>query len=177
MAEEKTAPEGEEAAAKAAAEKEAAEKAAAEAAADPDAKLLEGARDPDAVRNALKAERATAKAAQKKAEELAAKVKEFQDRDKSEQEKAEQRAAEAEDKAKTAEQKLLRLEVAAEKKLPAALASRLTGETREELEKDAAELLKLVKPNGVTTDFDGGARGSAAPGDDMNARIRKAAGR
>jgi hypothetical protein len=179
MAEETTPATGEEdAAAKEAAEKKAAEeKAAAEkAAADPDAGLLAGARDPDAVRNALKAEREAAKAAKKTADDLAAKVKEFEDRDKSEQEKAEQRAVDAEKKAAEAEKTLLRLTVASKKKLPAELASRLQGETEEELKADADKLLKLVKAEN-STGFDGGARTSADSGEDMNSRIRRAAGR
>lgn len=177
------------AAAKAAADKAAADKAAADVAAakiaegDPDEELLKGARDPDAVRNALKAERERAKAAKKAADDASAeleverkKVKEFEDRDKSAEEKAEQRAADAEKKADAAEHKLLRLEVAGAKKLPVPLASRLTGETKAELEADADELLKLVKEEDKVS-VDGGARKSPKEGADMNARIRELAGR
>jgi hypothetical protein len=133
-------------------------------------------KDPAAVAAALRSERASAREARKKAEAAEAKVKKFEDRDKSEQEKAEQRAVEAEQKAKEAEFKLVRLQVAAEKKLPADLALRLQGETKEELEADADALLKLVKTENATT-LDQGARSSTSPGDDMNARIRAAAGR
>ena len=173
MADEKT-PEEKAAEEKAAEEKAAAEaKAKEEAANDPDAQLLAGARDPDAVRNALKSERAAAKAAKEKAEELAKKVQEFEDRDKSEQEKAEQRAAEAEKKAEEAEHKLLRLQVAADKKLPPELAARLAGSTKTELEADADELLKIVKPSGSSTGFDGGPRGRTETGEtDPDALIR-----
>jgi hypothetical protein len=177
----------EEAAAKAAAEKEAADKAAAEAAkaaeADPDAELLKDARNPDAVKRAIQAERDNAKAAKKAAEDaskeaenLRAKVQEFEDRDKSEQEKAEQRAADAEAKAEKAEKKLLRLTVASEKKLPAELADRLQGETQAELEADADKLLKWAKAEDSVS-VDGGARKSTKAPEDMNARIRAAAGR
>jgi hypothetical protein len=185
-----TEPAPEDAAAKAAAEKAAADKAAtdeaaAKAAADTgDEDLLKGAKDPDAVRNALKAERETAKQARDKAtaekdraDKLAEKVQQFEDRDKSEQEKAEQKAADAEKKAEAAEKKLLRLEVAGEKKLPATLAARLSGDTKEELEADADELLKIVKSEETVPDFDSGARQTASPGTDMNAKIRELAGR
>lgn len=184
MADENTPAEGaQDEAAKAAAEKAAAENAAASEKAEPDEELLKGARDPDAVRNAIKAEREAAKAAKKAAEEAQsaleaerAKVKEFEDRDKSEEEKREERAKEAEKKAAMAEGKLLRLTVAARKKLPLDLAPRLQGETEAELEADAENLLKLVKAED-TVSLDGGARKSTRTPDDMNARIRAAAGR
>jgi hypothetical protein len=52
---------------------------------------------------------------------------------------------------------------------------RLQGSTKEDLEKDADELLKLVKPG---TSFDGGPRGDQTPPPtDMDAAIRAAAGR
>lgn len=51
---------------------------------------------------------------------------------------------EANARAKTAEGKLLRTTVALEKHLPAALAERLKGETKEELIADAETLAKLV---------------------------------
>lgn len=187
MADDNTPAEGaEDAAEKAASEKAAAEKAAADAkarASEADDALLKDARDPDAVRNALKTERDAAKAAKDeakaakaKAEELAKKVQAFEDRDKSEQEKAEQRAVEAEKKADAAEKKLLRLRVAADKKLPADLADRLQGESQAELEADADKLLKLVKAEDSVS-LDGGARKPAKTGVDMNANIRRMAGR
>jgi hypothetical protein len=177
----------EDAAAKAATEKAAADKATAEAAkaaeTDADDELLKGARNPDAVKNAIQAERENAKVAKKAAEDAnaaleaeRAKVKQFEDRDKSAQEKAEQDAADAKKEAKEATHKLLRLEVAGAKKLPTSLASRLTGETKAELEADADELLKLVKEQD-TVSVDGGARKSSKTPDDMNARIRAEAGR
>jgi hypothetical protein len=189
MADESMPAEGAEDAAKAAAEKAAADAAAkeaetkaAKAEADED-DLLKGAQNPDAVRNAIKAERERAKVAKKaaddatsEAEKLRAKVQEFEDRDKSEQEKAEKRAKDAEDKATKAEHKLLRLEVAADKKVPANLASRLVGETKAELEADADELLKSVKADD-SVKLDGGARKPAKSGTDMNQRIREMAGR
>jgi hypothetical protein len=189
MADENTPAEGAEDAAKAAAEKAAADAAAKEAeakAAETEAEendLLKGAQNPDAVRNAIKAERERAKAAKKaaddatsEAEKLRAKVQEFEDRDKSEQEKAEKRAKDAEDKASKAEHKLLRLEVASAKKVPSNLASRLVGETKAELEADADELLKSVKAED-TVKLDGGVRKPAKGGTDMTQMIRQMAGR
>jgi colicin import membrane protein len=190
MADENTPAEGaEDAATKAAAEKAAADEAAKEAetkAAEAEAEeddLLKGAKNPDAVRNAIKAERERARAAKDdakakadEADKLRAKVQEFEDRDKSEQEKAEKRAKDAEEKATKAEHKLLRLEVAAAKKVPSNLASRLVGENKAELEADADELLKSVKADD-TVKLDGGARRTVKSGADMNQRIREMAGR
>jgi hypothetical protein len=70
----------------------------------------------------------------------------------------------------------LRLRVALDKKLPTELIDRLKGSTKEELEADADQLLQLVgSPRGG---HDGGPRGrSAAPASDMDAFLRKAAGR
>ena len=69
----------------------------------------------------------------------------------------------------------LRLRVAAEKKLPAELVDRLKGGTKEEMESDADELLKLVGAP-VPPDFGGGPR-EPAPAGDMDTLIRRAAGR
>jgi hypothetical protein len=189
MTEENTETTAADEAAKAAADKEAADKAAAEAAKadvgeEVDEELLKDARNPDAVKRAIQAERENARTAKKDAEDAAkeaealrAKVKEFEDRDKSEQEKAEQRATDAEKKAEAAEHKFLRLEVASAKKLPAKLASRLTGETKAELEADADELLKLVKEEDSVS-VDGGARKAATTSKvDPDDSIRRMAGR
>lgn len=133
------------------------------------------ANDPDAVGKALRSERAKAREAEKRAKAAEAKAKQYEDRDKSAQEKADERATEAEKRADAADRKLLRLEVASEKKLPAKLAARLSGDTREELEADADELLELVKEeSSSSTSFDGGARRTATAPEDMNARIRAA---
>ncbi len=139
-----------------------------------DADLLAGADKPDAVRNAIKAEREKAAAAEKRAKEAEGKVREFEDRDKSEQEKAEQRAADAEKEAKDATAKLLRIEVAGAKKLPIGLAQRLRGDTKEELEKDADALLKEVGDGngGGSTSFEGGAAGRSSGGGSPDDLIR-----
>lgn len=66
----------------------------------------------------------------------------LEDEKKSEGEKLADRIAEAEKRAKEAETRALRLEVATAKGLSAAQAKRLVGETREELEADADEILE-----------------------------------
>lgn len=75
----------------------------------------------------------------------------------------------------------LRLRVAIDKKLPAELVDRLRGSTKEEIEADADELMKLVEPaNGTARPggHDGGPRGqSAGTPQDMDSMIRRAAGR
>lgn len=75
-------------------------------------------------------------------EELRRELKELRDRDKSESEKLTDRITEAEQRAARAEQALMRAEVASAKGLSAAQAKRLSGDTREELEADADELLE-----------------------------------
>lgn len=84
--------------------------------------------------------------ANKEAEALRLKLKEFEDRDKSELERLTERAEAAERAAAATELKALRLEVAAEQGLTPAQAKRLVGETREDLESDAKELLATFKP-------------------------------
>jgi cell division septum initiation protein DivIVA len=100
----------------------------------------------DAGKKALDAERREKRAAEKRAAELEARLKEFEDRDKSESTRAIERAEAAEKAAAAAEARALRLEIAAEKGLTPAQAKRLVGETREELEADADELLETFKP-------------------------------
>ncbi len=157
------------------AEKDAEAAAAAKKVDDPDAELLQGAQNPDAVKNALRSEREAAKEARKKAEDLAARVKKFEDKDKSESEKAAEEKATAERRAAEAETKLMRFEVAAAKGLDPKWASRLAGSTKEELEADAEKLAKEITPS--SPGFDGGARQSVPADDDMNDLIRRRAGR
>jgi hypothetical protein len=79
-----------------------------------------------------------------------AKVKEFEDANKSESEKLTEKATTAEGRAAEAEAKALRLEIAIDKGLTGkqarAFAKRLVGESQEELEEDADELLTSFKP-------------------------------
>jgi hypothetical protein len=84
--------------------------------------------------------------ANKEAETLRLKLKEFEDRDKSDLEKlTEERDAEKR-RADQSDLRAVKLEIAAEKGLTPAQAKRLVGETRDELESDAQELLDTFKP-------------------------------
>ena len=100
----------------------------------------------DAGKKALDAERREKRAALKERDELAARLKEIEDADKTESTRAIERAEAAEKAAAAAEARALRLEVASEKGLTPAQAKRLVGETRDELEADASELLETFKP-------------------------------
>lgn len=122
-------------------------------------------------------ERALRKA-NKEAETLRLKLKEFEDRDKTEAQKLTERATDAETKAAQATARLLRYEVASDKKLPAGWAQRLQGSTKEELEADADKLLADLgaQQQRNTPSYDGGVRKPAAAPTDMNALIRKMAG-
>ena len=140
------------------------------------------AKNPDAVSNAIKAERDKAKAEREARLAAEARVKEFEDAQKSEDEKREEalQAAKQEAEAHKArvhelEVKQLRTEVAAEKSLPPKLAARLTGETREEIEADAVSLLEDLGTLPVETPppGDGGARTPVTP-KDLNEQIREA---
>jgi hypothetical protein len=77
----------------------------------------------------------------REAREAQARVKEFEDKDKSESERLEERATAAEARATSAEKELMRTRVALNKGLTDAQAKRLIGDTEEELEADADELL------------------------------------
>lgn len=96
---------------------------------------------------ALKAEREANKANRAKISELEAKLKEFVDRDKTEAEKTAEKLAGLEKSNERNAAKALRLEIAIDKGLPKALAARLQGSTREELEADADNLMQLVSAN------------------------------
>ncbi len=105
----------------------------------PEPKLNADADDLAAVRAALKK-------ANKEAEESRRKLKEIEDRDKSDGEKLTDRLTAAEKRAEAAEARALRLEVAASKGLTPGQAKRLAGNTQEELEADADELLADFAP-------------------------------
>lgn len=112
----------------------------------------------------------------KKNKSAADRVVALEEADKTEAQKAKDSAAAAEARARAAEHRADRLEVAAAKGLSPSLAARLVGETREELEADADELLKVVKPadgtgapgasNG-TAGTPGAADGRARPREDL----------
>jgi hypothetical protein len=73
--------------------------------------------------------------------DAAARLAQIEESQKTEQQKLADRAEQAERRAAEAELKVLRAEVASTKGIPAGLAQRLAGETREDLEADADSLL------------------------------------
>lgn len=108
--------------------------------------------DPDTLgdpgKAALAAERKAKRAAEKAAADALARVKELEDATKSDAEKLQARAEAAEKELAELRLGALRREVADAKGIPAAMAGRLQGATRDELEADAAELAKLLpKPD------------------------------
>lgn len=107
--------------------------------------------------------------------DAARKLKTIEDAAKSETEKLSERLTVAEKRANDAELSALRLEVASSKGLNVSQARRLVGATKDELEKDADDLLSSFKPAKSSPDFDGGARTPAKTGDDMNQLIRRRA--
>lgn len=117
----------------------------------------------EAGEKALDAWKQRARAAESQVKELsplAQKARDLEEANKSELDKAtsQRDVLKSERDEKAAEN--LRLRVALEKKLPSELIDRLQGNSKEEIEADADELLKLVKPADAT-DFDGGARTAA----------------
>ena len=139
-----------------------------------DPAVLAGAQNRDAVRNAIKAEREAAAKAKQEAEAAKAEAQKLKDAQLSDQERKDKEAREAREEAESAKAKALKYEVAAAKGVPLSQAHRLQGATKEELEADADAFLSDV--NGPAPSFDGGPRGAAQPGD-MDAAIRRAAGR
>lgn len=102
------------------------------------------------LRDALKKANDEAKKHRLRAKELEDQLQQSADASKSEVQKLTERLDAAERRQADAERKALIAEIAADKKLPAALARRLSGDSREELEADADELLEAVgfKPAG-----------------------------
>jgi hypothetical protein len=99
---------------------------------------------------ALKAERERARKLEREHKAAIAELAALKDAGKSEQQKAADNAAAAEARAAKAEAALIRLEVAAEKGLTPAQAKRLVGDTREDLEADADELIESFGKGGST---------------------------
>lgn len=108
-----------------------------------------GSEDVTGLKNALQSERDARKAAEKAAKEgrdAARQLQELEDAKKSETEKLTDKLTSAETERDQLAGENVRLRVAIEKGVPADLAARLQGSTREELEEDADTLLKLVTP-------------------------------
>jgi hypothetical protein len=137
---------------------------------------------------AAKAARKERDDAKRLASELQERLREFEQRDMTDTQrlaKAAERVPELESRATSAEARAMRAEVALEIGLPAALAKRLAGSTREELEADAAELMSLANvvraeaaPPGpvpvLAGSFDGGSRGPAPRETDPAAALQNA---
>jgi hypothetical protein len=143
-------------------------------------KVVDAADSPEAVRSLIQNEREARKAADKAAEEAKAKAKELENAQKSDQQKLSDERDELKSTATDATKEALRLRVAIDKKLPAELVDRLRGETKEELEKDADDLRKLLNEGGSeTVDFEGGAAGKTSTSDEKtpDSMIRQMAGR
>lgn len=106
---------------------------------------------------------ARAKANSTAAEKLAA----LEEAQKTEAQKVAERAEAAERRAADSERELARYRVAVAKKLPAELTDRLRGETPEELEADADQLLALVKAStNLKPDLSQGSRASTGAAKD-----------
>jgi len=104
-------------------------------------------------------------------------LQKFKDAAKTEAERVADAIKEAETRAEKAERELLRIRVATDKNVPAHLASRLVGDTKEELEADADSLLKDVAPAGPGGGgLDQGPRGGSRKPNDMNDWMRSRAG-
>jgi hypothetical protein len=122
--------------------------------------------------NAVKAKEAAA---------LQAKLSAYEDQNKTELQKLTDRAAAAEARAARAETSAMRLDVAARKGLPAKLAARLQGESVEDMETDADELLAEINakapPGAPRRDPDQGkgTGGSTGGSGDLNDWMRRAA--
>lgn len=112
--------------------------------------------DVDAMKKALKK-------ANREAEQARLKLKQIEDAGKSET----QRITEERDSLKgdltSAQVQALRFEIALDKGIPKAIAQRLQGATREEMEADADELLKTIGGGKKSPSFDGGAKDKDAP--------------
>lgn len=94
----------------------------------------------------------TIQAQRKKERDLETRLREFEDAQKTDQQKLEERATSAEQAAESATREAARLRVAMKKGLTDTMARRLVGDTEEELEADADELLAAL---GTTDDDDG----------------------
>lgn len=97
----------------------------------------------DAGKKALKAERDRAAAAEKALRDAQAQLKTFEDAQKTQEQRDAEALAELEKTARESSAKALKYEAAAAAGLPLAAALRLTGESLEELVKDAEELKAL----------------------------------
>lgn len=137
--------------------------------------LIERADNPDAVRNAIKAERQKANDAEERNKKLLARLAEFEDRDKTDAERQSQlieelqrERDEAAAKARELELNMLRARVASEAGVPAELVDRLRGDNEKDLRADAVRLAETfaVRSQPRMGGFGGGPRGGEANTED-----------
>ncbi len=126
---------------------------------------------PAAASDGLKADLA---AERKKRQAIEEELKALRDGSLSESESLRRRAEAAENELATLRLDNLKHAAASKAGLPADAVKRLQGSTAEELEADAKELAKLLKPRTSTTN-DGAAKAATAP-KDANTAIRQALG-
>jgi len=110
--------------------------------------------DLDGLRRALASERSLRKQAEQLARQREAaerQLAELQEAEKTELQRLAERAERAERDLEQTRAAALRMEVASAKGLPAALAARLAGSTREEVEADAESLLAEIRANRPTS--------------------------
>lgn len=105
----------------------------------------------DAGKKALDAERKARRDAEQKLKALEDQLKELQDKDKSEVERLRDEVESLKAQAQTSSAAALRAEVAMAKGLTPAQAKRLVGDTREDLEADADEILEAFPVQGGAT--------------------------
>jgi hypothetical protein len=103
-------------------------------------------------------------------------LQKLKDRDLSELERAQRQAADATKRLEQLEAESLRQRVALKAGIPAEHIHRLHGSTEDELEKDAAELAKLLTPKGPKPDHTQGSRADRQGPPNMNDLLRQAAG-
>jgi hypothetical protein len=116
------------------------------------------------LKSALAKERLARRAAERTASEnagAAEKLKGIEDEKKSAEVRAAEKVAEADKRVAEADARVMRWEVAISKNMPVALARRLVGTTREELEADADDLLATV--GGTPEGGNGGEPGKGKP--------------
>ena len=132
------------------------------------------AEKPDAVVNAIEAERNKRRKVQQQRDEAYARIQEFEDAQKSEDEKRQEALDAAQARVKELEHKELQREVAIAQGIPLNAAHRLVGNSREELEADAEQFKSQVSaPAETPPPGDGGARTPVQP-KDLQEQIREA---
>lgn len=109
--------------------------------------------------------------------DAAKKLAEIEDAQKTEQQKLAEKLAAAESAKAEAELTLLRAQVASDKGLSPSLAARLQGDNLKEIQRDADALLSDMRSIVSKPDLKQGDRGADASGTDVDAWIRKQAGR